>query len=254
MASPKTKDGYSIIANELLKAIYRFPFSGQEFRIILWTVRNIYGWKGRKKTLPTSIRIIAEELGMSVSTVAWSLNRLSTRGVILRVDRGALRINSNYEEWLTVLPMQLELTYNNKNPGSSKSSRNISEKKENFPPSIEEVRAFCKGRNSSVDPDKFFKTYSEKGWISGKGQIKSWKSALCYWERTDYKGKKTIGTKICPMCEVHPIAKEEDIVCTYCGNWCRSCGAMGKPIKIVIRRDKTKTTKCVRKFAKIKEN
>lgn len=254
MASPQTEDGYSIIANELLKAIYRFPFSGQEFRIIFWTVRNIYGWKGRKHTPPTSARIIAEELGMPVSTTAWSLNRLSLRGVILRMDGGALRINKNYEEWLQVLPQQLELTYNNKKPGSSKPSKNTPAKEEKFPPSIDEVRAFCKARKSSVNPDKFFKHYSEKGWISGKGKIKSWRSAVCYWERTNYKGTKTVGAKICPLCEVHPIAKEGDIVCTHCGNWCRACGTLGKPIKIVSRRDRTKTTRCISKCRKQKEN
>lgn len=58
-------------------------------------------------------------------------------------------------------------------------------KKSHFiPPTIEEVRAYCRERNSSVDPDKFFEYFQTGNWKDSKGnQVKNWKQKIITWEK-----------------------------------------------------------------------
>ena len=60
------------------------------------------------------------------------------------------------------------------------------------PPTLEEVRQYCRERNSTVDPQSFIDYYTANGWIQGKGKpIKDWKAAVRYWEKNGYdSGKK----------------------------------------------------------------
>lgn len=51
------------------------------------------------------------------------------------------------------------------------------------PPTLEEVEAYCKERNSSVDPKQFYEYFSEGGWIDSKGNpVRNWKQKLITWE------------------------------------------------------------------------
>ena len=43
MASPQLENGHTRVANELLREIYRFPFSASGLRIVLWVMRGSYG-------------------------------------------------------------------------------------------------------------------------------------------------------------------------------------------------------------------
>ena len=59
------------------------------------------------------------------------------------------------------------------------------QKKSRFiPPTIEEVRAYCRERNSSVDPDKFFEYFQTGNWKDSKGNpVKNWKQKIITWEK-----------------------------------------------------------------------
>jgi hypothetical protein len=52
-----------------------------------------------------------------------------------------------------------------------------------IPPSLDEVKAYCKERNNKVDADKWHDFYSSKGWMVGKNRMKDWKAAVRTWER-----------------------------------------------------------------------
>ena len=58
------------------------------------------------------------------------------------------------------------------------------EKRKRFvPPTLEEVKAYCRERNNSVDPQKFFDYYEQGGWKDSKGNpVKNWKQKLITWE------------------------------------------------------------------------
>jgi hypothetical protein len=54
------------------------------------------------------------------------------------------------------------------------------------PPTLEEVRTYCKERNSPIDPDLFYSTYESQEWIKANGQpVKNWKATVITWERRD---------------------------------------------------------------------
>jgi hypothetical protein len=51
------------------------------------------------------------------------------------------------------------------------------------PPSVEDVRAYCRERGNRVDPESFVDHYTAKGWMIGKNGMKDWKAAVRTWER-----------------------------------------------------------------------
>ena len=60
-----------------------------------------------------------------------------------------------------------------------------------IPPSVEEVREFCKERNNGIDAERFWHYYNSKGWKIGKESMKKWQSAVITWEKQDAKSKVT---------------------------------------------------------------
>ena len=57
------------------------------------------------------------------------------------------------------------------------------------PPTIEEINAYCKERNSSIEPESFYDYYESNGWKVGKNPMKDWKATLRRWERTQFDNK-----------------------------------------------------------------
>lgn len=63
--------------------------------------------------------------------------------------------------------------------------------KQFVPPTLDEVKAYCKERNSTVDPVRFFtyfNTPNEDGqtWVDSKGmKVRNWKGKLVTWERNN---------------------------------------------------------------------
>ena len=57
------------------------------------------------------------------------------------------------------------------------------------PPTVEEVRAYCKERGNSVDAEKFVAYYTANGWKVGRNAMKDWRAAVITWERKDGKKK-----------------------------------------------------------------
>ena len=44
------------------------------------------------------------------------------------------------------------------------------------PPTIEEVREYCKERGNNINAERFVDFYSAKGWMVGKNKMKDWKA------------------------------------------------------------------------------
>lgn len=49
-------------------------------------------------------------------------------------------------------------------------------------PTIDEVKAYFKEKNSTVDPVKFFNHYEAVSWYRGKTKITNWKRCLATWD------------------------------------------------------------------------
>ena len=51
-------------------------------------------------------------------------------------------------------------------------------------PTLEEVKEYCKQRNSSVDPKVFFEYFETGNWVDSKGnKVKNWKQKIITWEK-----------------------------------------------------------------------
>lgn len=57
------------------------------------------------------------------------------------------------------------------------------------PPSVEDVRAYCKERGNRVDAERFVDFYASKGWKVGSASMKDWRAAVRNWERDDRGGR-----------------------------------------------------------------
>lgn len=54
------------------------------------------------------------------------------------------------------------------------------------PPTVEEVKAYCKERGNSVDAEKFVNYYTSKGWVVGKNSpMKNWQACVRTWEKNE---------------------------------------------------------------------
>lgn len=51
------------------------------------------------------------------------------------------------------------------------------------PPTLEEVKNYCKERNNGIDAESFIDFYEAKGWMIGKNKVKDWKACIRTWER-----------------------------------------------------------------------
>ena len=69
---------------------------------------------------------------------------------------------------------------------NKKEGKKEKEKENECYPTREEVRAYAKSRNSSVDPDRFYDYFTadpSRPWVDGKGQpVKNWKQKFITWE------------------------------------------------------------------------
>ena len=52
------------------------------------------------------------------------------------------------------------------------------------PPTLEEVKAYCKERHNKVNPKRFLAWYNANGWVQGSGgnPVKDWKALIETWE------------------------------------------------------------------------
>ena len=100
--NPQVEDGYVRIATELFEQLYAMPFTCSQLKIILFVIRNTYGF--HRKTHEISAGYISRGTGLSDRTVWREIKYLekikvlkvshSGQGVINRIG-----INKKYKEW-----------------------------------------------------------------------------------------------------------------------------------------------------------
>ena len=55
-----------------------------------------------------------------------------------------------------------------------------------FPPSLDDIAAFCRMRNNYIVPERFLKWYTDNGWTDNKKKpISDWRNAIYNWEKRD---------------------------------------------------------------------
>ena len=111
MANPQKENGYTGIANELVKAIYSTNFNATQLRIILFVMRYTYGFS--RKSHAMSISFITKGTGISRRYISQELGKLIECNVIQVINEHTttesrvISINKNFDQWSgyrTILP------------------------------------------------------------------------------------------------------------------------------------------------------
>lgn len=173
----------------------------------------IYGFsQAENQVFSGSLQYLADWTNSTKQGVAKSLKSLTEKGYIVKTDRiingvkfceyYATKFNGVLNK--VAYPMQQSLMGGIKqsltnNIGLDNIENNIAEKivedkatkrKRFVPPSLEEVKAYCRERQNGVDAARFIDYYTSNGWLVGKNKMKDWKAAVRTWERNGYSGQK----------------------------------------------------------------
>lgn len=156
-------------------------------------------WQGRKYICKpgqviTSLEKIAKEAGKGITlkNVRTAIDRFQKYGFLANesTNKNRLITITNWELYQSGDGEQASKQASNgqatgKQRATNKNDKNDKNKKNNIfiPPTLEEVTSYCKERNNSVDPQKWYDFYSAKGWMIGKNKMKDWKAAVRTWER-----------------------------------------------------------------------
>ncbi len=102
MASPQTDKGYTRISNELLEAILKHSFTGNEQKVIFYVIRETYGWD--RKKAPISFGMISRYTGISRRNAIRVCLSLEKRGVLFFEGNGVkhahiMGLQKNYDLW-----------------------------------------------------------------------------------------------------------------------------------------------------------
>lgn len=58
------------------------------------------------------------------------------------------------------------------------------------PPTLEEIKAYCKERNNNVEAQRFYDYFTASNWVDSKGnKVKNWKQKVITWEAYTTEGK-----------------------------------------------------------------
>ena len=165
-------------------------------------------WQGRKYICKpgqviTSLEKIAKEAGKGITlkNVRTAINRFQKYGFLANesTNKNRLITITNWELYQSGDDEQASKRASNgqatgKQRATNKNDKNDKNNINNIfiPPTLEEVISYCKERNNSVDPQKWYDFYSAKGWMIGKNKMKDWKAAVRTWERgCDSKPQKS---------------------------------------------------------------
>jgi len=159
----------------------------------------IYGFSQEEgHTFHGSLQYLADWINSTKQGVMKNLKSLLDKGLIARKDNVINGVN--FVEYYTTelhggiqhsLPgyatefnggMQLSLPNNIAINNIEDNSRR-NNKGRFTPPTVDEVRAYCKERGNNVDPESFVDFYASKGWMVGKNSMRDWKAAVRTWER-----------------------------------------------------------------------
>lgn len=173
---------------------------------------NSNGFIFLTENIPYTTKILADELGFDENVIILSLNALSKLNMIQQIDD--LISITGWDEHQNALGLEKIREQNRVRKQRQRdiekchvtchanvtqchaieieqeidSDKDINKSNSRFaPPTLEEVKAYCRSRNNQVDPEHFIDFYSSKGWMVGKNKMKDWKASVRTWEKSETK-------------------------------------------------------------------
>jgi phage replication O-like protein O len=105
MANPQKEEGYTAIANEIVEAICRYPFSGHELRMLLLIIRKTYGFNKTEDAV--SLSQMMKALLLSKTRCSQVINRLQLHKIVTVTENingigKKYKFNKDFEGWNTI--------------------------------------------------------------------------------------------------------------------------------------------------------
>lgn len=152
-------------------------------------------WHGEtyeKGTFPTSVRKLSIQTGLSDQTIRTCLKKLESSKQI-KVDSTNKGTKISVLKWGEYQGLCDDTNEQITNISTSRATSQLTTLKEEKkkrnnntpynPPTLDEVREYCKSRNSSVNPDTFYEYFTAGNWKDSKGNpVRNWKQKLITWE------------------------------------------------------------------------
>jgi phage replication O-like protein O len=105
MANPQKENGHVAIANEVLEALLRFQFHGNDLRVLLAIIRKTWGWGKKEDWL--SVSQLSKMTGIAERQISQSLASLRSSGIISRDTRtGVTNFVKDWEVWTNPAPQR----------------------------------------------------------------------------------------------------------------------------------------------------
>lgn len=138
-----------------------------------------------------SLQYLADWINGSKQTVINCLKSLVDKDLIIKTEKkyNGVKIfeyqSKIFNRGQNFLPNNIEkenIIINN----NIKESEPIPTKSKRFvPPTLEEVKSYCKERNNNVDPVEFMAHYTATNWYRGKTKISNWRACVITWEKNE---------------------------------------------------------------------
>jgi len=168
-----------------------------------------------KGTIPYDMNMLSTVLRVNIDTIKTGIEMFKTLGLIDVLDSGIIYMldiqtligqGSSEADRVRVYREKIKKlcgctnsvqTYKNRTPeleseieSESESELDKEIKRKGFKkPTTDEISAYCKERENTIDPQQFFDYYESNGWKVGRNPMKDWKASVRYWERNQ-KGNK----------------------------------------------------------------
>ena len=102
------------------------------------------------------------------------------------LDTEGVRILTEYYGSTTVVLPPNRKEENRKEIEENRREKKVDKPQKFIKPSVSEIEQYCKERNNSINPERFYDYYEANGWKIGKNTMKDWKAAVRTWEKNNF--------------------------------------------------------------------
>ena len=174
--------------DEMLATVFRRPLN--TVRLALKTFEGF----GMVEIVDSVVTIPNWEKHQSLDKLETAKEKNRQRVAAYRERQKQLAVGNAYSNVTPVTGNALDIDKEKDIEEEKKKNSNVKARSRFTPPTLDEVKAYCRERGNNVDAERFIDYYTANGWKVGKNSMKDWKAAVRTWERSD-SGKPTPAPK-----------------------------------------------------------
>jgi len=153
------------------------------------SIFNSFGILTSKGIQRRYLRASSERKEVEILEDIWLLELpKNTKMTTYKINRSINRVNPPTNSQSKVEESKVKESKENKENKENKEKERANkshEKSQNdkfIKPTVEEIAEYCKQRDNTVDPQRFFDYYEACNWFRGKNKIKNWQACVRTWE------------------------------------------------------------------------